>query len=58
MHIDDVPFISKKNFYDHLKDPEKVLQKLAKAVLKVNAEDSFMDLHKLNTSSSGLERTG
>ena len=40
-YIYDVLVINKNNFKDHLKDLDKVLQRLAEAGLKVNTEKSF-----------------
>ena len=40
-YIDDVLVITKINFEDHLKALDEVLQKLAEAGLKVNAEKFF-----------------
>ena len=40
-YIDDVLFITENNCEDHLKSSDRVLQILAEAGLKVNAEKSF-----------------
>ena len=40
-YIDHVLVTSKHDFLDHLKALEKVLQKLAEVILKVNTESSF-----------------
>ena len=40
-YIDDVLFIAKNNFEDHIKALERVLQRPAEAVLKLSAEKSF-----------------
>ena len=39
--IDEVLIITENNFDEHLKDLYRVIQTLAEAVLKVNAERSF-----------------
>ena len=41
-YIDDVLVIPKDNLEDHLKDLDRVLQRLAEAGLKVSAEKSFL----------------
>ena len=40
--IENVLFITKYEFIDHLKALEKYLQKLMEAELKVNAENSLL----------------
>ena len=40
-YIDDILVITKDNLKDHLKSLERVIQRLAEAVLKVNTEKSF-----------------
>ena len=41
-YIDDVLVITKNKFEDHLKSLDRFLQRLAEAVLKVNAENSYL----------------
>ena len=48
VYIDDVLVITRNNFKNHLKDLYTVLQRLAESVLKVNAENTSLDNHKLN----------
>ena len=48
VYIDDVLVITRNNFKNHLKDLYTVLQRLAESVLKVNAENTSSDKHKLN----------
>ena len=52
-YIDDKIFITKNNFEDHLKALDKVLQRLAEAELKVNAENTSLDEQKRNILVSG-----
>ena len=40
-YIDKILVITKYDFIDHLKDLEKVLQKLVESGLKINAETSL-----------------
>ena len=52
-YIDDKIVITKNNFEDHLKALDKVLQRLAEAKLKVNAENTSLDEQKRNILVSG-----
>ena len=51
-YIDDVLIITKNNSEEHLKSLDKVLQRLAEAGLKINAEKYF--LGKIETEYLGL----
>ena len=42
-YIDDVIFITKNNFKDHLKESYRVLQRITEAGLKLNAEQYFFE---------------
>ena len=48
-YIDDVLIITKNNFNDPLKALDKVLQRIAEAGLKLNAENPYSDKQKQNT---------
>ena len=50
--------LTKHNYVDHIKAIEKVLQKIAEAVLMVNVENSFLDVKKLSTLVYGLLNMG
>ena len=51
-YIYNLPIITKNSFVEHIKALEKVLQKLAEAGFKVNAENSCFITQKLSALAS------
>ena len=56
VYINKLLVITNNGFADHLKFPEKFLQKLAETILKVNTEMPFLDAQKLMSLAYGLVR--
>ena len=57
-YIDDILLTTKKDWSDHLLHLEQVLQKLAEAGLKVNADKSFFGRHECEYLGYWVTRTG
>jgi len=57
-HIDDLPWLTKGAFSDHLEKVELILQRLQKAGLHVNTAKSFFARSQLEYPGHWIIRTG